>query len=89
MICSPASLVTSPAASVPGNDTPSSFRPASTSGFVGIGRRLTRLEMIGGGTRNHQACKYFDFEDAMNAMLRDLGASHVGFFHEATPRAAG
>jgi C-terminal processing protease CtpA/Prc len=30
-----------------------------------------------------------DFEDAMNGMLRDLGASHVGFFHEATPRAAG
>jgi carboxyl-terminal processing protease len=30
-----------------------------------------------------------DFEDAMNRMLRDLGASHVGFFHEATPRAAG
>lgn len=30
-----------------------------------------------------------DFEDAMNRMLKDLGASHVGFFHEATPRAAG
>jgi C-terminal processing protease CtpA/Prc len=30
-----------------------------------------------------------DFEDAINGMLRDLGASHVGFFHEATPRAAG
>ncbi len=30
-----------------------------------------------------------EFEDAMNHMLRDLGASHVGFFHEATPRAAG
>jgi C-terminal processing protease CtpA/Prc len=30
-----------------------------------------------------------EFEDAMNRMLRDLGASHVGFFHEATPRAAG
>jgi carboxyl-terminal processing protease len=30
-----------------------------------------------------------DFEDAMNHMLRDLGASHVGFFHETTPRAAG
>ena len=30
-----------------------------------------------------------DFEDAMNSMLRDLGASHVGFFHQATPRAAG
>jgi C-terminal processing protease CtpA/Prc len=29
------------------------------------------------------------FEDAMNHMLKDLGASHVGFFHEATPRAAG
>lgn len=30
-----------------------------------------------------------EFEDAMNRMLRDLGASHVGFFHEATPRASG
>jgi C-terminal processing protease CtpA/Prc len=30
-----------------------------------------------------------EFEDAMNHMLRDLGASHVGFFHEATPRAPG
>jgi hypothetical protein len=30
-----------------------------------------------------------EFEDAMNRMLRDLGASHVGFFHEATPHAAG
>ncbi len=30
-----------------------------------------------------------EFEDAMNRMLRDMGASHVGFFHEATPRAAG
>jgi C-terminal processing protease CtpA/Prc len=30
-----------------------------------------------------------DFEDAMNRMLRDLGASHVGFFHDGTPRAAG
>lgn len=30
-----------------------------------------------------------EFEDALNHMLRDLGASHVGFFHEATPRAAG
>jgi len=30
-----------------------------------------------------------DFEDAINRMLKDLGASHVGFFHEATPRAAG
>jgi C-terminal processing protease CtpA/Prc len=29
------------------------------------------------------------FEDAMNRMLKDLGASHVGFFHEAAPRAAG
>jgi carboxyl-terminal processing protease len=30
-----------------------------------------------------------DFEDAINGMLRDLGVSHVGFFHETTPRAAG
>ena len=29
------------------------------------------------------------FEDAMNCMLRDLRASHVGFFHEATPRVRG
>jgi C-terminal processing protease CtpA/Prc len=30
-----------------------------------------------------------DFEDAINGMLRDLAVSHVGFFHESTPRAAG
>lgn len=30
-----------------------------------------------------------EFEQAMNLMLRDLGASHTGFFHERTPRAAG
>ena len=30
-----------------------------------------------------------EFEDATSRMLRDLGASHVGFFHEATPRTAG
>lgn len=29
------------------------------------------------------------FEDAMNAVLRRLGVSHTGFFHEAAPRAAG
>lgn len=29
------------------------------------------------------------FEDAMNTMLRRLGVSHAGFFHEAAPRAAG
>jgi len=29
------------------------------------------------------------FEDAMNTMLRRLGVSHSGFFHEAAPRAAG
>lgn len=30
-----------------------------------------------------------DFEVAVNAMLRDLGVSHTGFFHESTPRTAG
>lgn len=30
-----------------------------------------------------------EFESAMNAMLRDLGVSHTGFFHESAPRAAG
>lgn len=29
------------------------------------------------------------FEDAMNALLRRLGVSHTGFFHEDAPRAAG
>lgn len=29
------------------------------------------------------------FEAAFNGLLRDLGVSHTGFFHEATPRAAG
>lgn len=29
------------------------------------------------------------FEDAMNTLLRRLGVSHTGFFHEAVPRAAG
>jgi carboxyl-terminal processing protease len=28
------------------------------------------------------------FESAMNSLLKDLGASHTGFFHEGTPRAA-
>ena len=30
-----------------------------------------------------------EFEVAVNAMLRDLGVSHTGFFHESAPRAAG
>lgn len=30
-----------------------------------------------------------DFETAMNAMLRGLGVSHAGFFHESSPRTAG
>src|SRR6266508_2848957 len=30
-----------------------------------------------------------DFERSMNQMLKDLGASHTGFFHENTPRSAG
>jgi C-terminal processing protease CtpA/Prc len=30
-----------------------------------------------------------DFEAAMNTMLRDLGISHAGFFHESSPRTAG
>jgi carboxyl-terminal processing protease len=30
-----------------------------------------------------------EFEQAMNQMLKDLGASHTGFFHESAPRAAG
>ena len=30
-----------------------------------------------------------DFEQAMNAMLKLLGASHTGFFHEKRPRATG
>ena len=30
-----------------------------------------------------------DFETAMNAMLRSLGVSHAGFFHESSPRTAG
>ena len=30
-----------------------------------------------------------DFEQAINAMLKLLGASHTGFFHENRPRAAG
>lgn len=30
-----------------------------------------------------------EFEAAMNAMLKGLGTSHVGFFHDSRPRAAG
>jgi carboxyl-terminal processing protease len=30
-----------------------------------------------------------DFEQAMNSMLKKLGTSHTGFFHEERPRAAG
>lgn len=30
-----------------------------------------------------------EFEAAMNGLLKDLGVSHTGFFHESTPRAAG
>jgi carboxyl-terminal processing protease len=30
-----------------------------------------------------------EFEQAINHMLKDLGASHTGFFHESAPRAAG
>jgi carboxyl-terminal processing protease len=30
-----------------------------------------------------------DFEQAMNAILKQLGTSHTGFFHEKRPRAAG
>jgi carboxyl-terminal processing protease len=30
-----------------------------------------------------------EFEQAMNRMLKDLKASHTGFFHESAPRAAG
>ena len=30
-----------------------------------------------------------DFEQAMNSMLKKLGTSHTGFFHEKRPRAAG
>lgn len=30
-----------------------------------------------------------EFEAAVNAMLRHLGTSHVGFFHDSRPRAAG
>ncbi|MCC7241469.1 MAG: hypothetical protein IT180_06065 [Acidobacteria bacterium] len=30
-----------------------------------------------------------EFEAAVNAMLRSLGTSHVGFFHDSRPRAAG
>lgn len=29
------------------------------------------------------------FEHCVNAMLKDIGLSHLGFFHEAKPRAAG
>jgi C-terminal processing protease CtpA/Prc len=29
------------------------------------------------------------FESGMNAMLKDLGVSHTGFFHESAPRTAG
>jgi carboxyl-terminal processing protease len=29
------------------------------------------------------------FEATLNGLLRDLGVSHTGFFHESTPRAAG
>lgn len=36
-----------------------------------------------------EAGSALDFETAMNAMLRDLGVSHTGFFHESAPRAAG
>ena len=30
-----------------------------------------------------------EFEAAMNGLLKELGMSHTGFFHESTPRAAG
>lgn len=36
-----------------------------------------------------QAPTPVDFETAMNAMLRELGVSHAGFFHESSPRTAG
>lgn len=36
-----------------------------------------------------QAPSVIDFESAMNAMLRDLGVSHAGFFHESSPQTAG
>jgi C-terminal processing protease CtpA/Prc len=36
-----------------------------------------------------QATTPADFENAMNAMLRCLGVSHAGFFHESSPRTAG
>src|SRR5690606_10247513 len=36
-----------------------------------------------------QATSPVEFETAMNAMLRSLGVSHAGFFHESSPRTAG
>lgn len=32
---------------------------------------------------------HVEFESAMNDMLRELGVSHVGFFHESSPRTSG
>lgn len=36
-----------------------------------------------------QAASPVEFETAVNAMLRSLGVSHAGFFHESSPRTAG
>lgn len=36
-----------------------------------------------------QSCTAEEFEAAVNGMLRQLGTSHTGFFHESRPRAAG
>lgn len=36
-----------------------------------------------------QSAEAEEFEQSMNLMLKDLGASHTGFFHESAPRAAG
>lgn len=36
-----------------------------------------------------QAGDSLAFEAAINGMLKDLGVSHTGFFHETTPRVAG
>src|SRR5687767_4793102 len=56
--------------------------------YMGLGadtgalRQKHELSVLGANT-------WGEFESAMNAMLRDLGVSHTGFFHESAPRAAG
>ena len=56
--------------------------------FSGADVDVSQLRDVHGprvvGSRNLE-----DFEQALDALLRDLKTSHTGFFHEARPRSAG